>query len=475
MRRNTPPTARRIRRIAMPMLAMVALLFTSMAAPGAAVRAAVPSSSFYVESDPGDPIGSGRTGLATSDDSTFEVYLHSTFQTAVSVSGEIGFFLVYAYGPNGTELEAGQTYANAAYLNHAGPTQATLAPYWDGSGSCPVGEETVGAFTVHDVGYADGLFTRLSMSFRVDCGETTGSLHGELRYGSASPAYAAVLQDPTGSAPGVFAGIGVGMTSETTTFTLTNVGASALAVGAASTSGADPDDFLILDDECSGSSLASGEACTLGVRFKPSGAGNRSSVLSLPVGTAAGHRRIALTGTGLIPTTTTLDAPSVMVFGPFTVTGHVDPAPVLEGGYIPGLAFRVDGNLVGGAPIDFERRCGDATRPGTGHSLGRGDMGWLARLRGKLKRTHHGRSRSGDQYHPQFQSQPRSVDADGDADGSRREYGRGDLRRRHAHGARPDGWRGSREHPGRAWHDHADHYDQHVDGEPRVDGDVQRP
>lgn len=54
----------------------------------------------------------------------------------------------------------------------------------------------------------------------------------------------------------------------------------------------------------------------------------------------------------MIDTTTTIDAPSELVFGSVTVSGHVRPAPLQSGGFIPGIVFLVNGNLSGAAPLD---------------------------------------------------------------------------------------------------------------------------
>jgi Big-like domain-containing protein/flagellar hook capping protein FlgD len=59
--------------------------------------------------------------------------------------------------------------------------------------------------------------------------------------------------------------------------------------------------------------------------------------------------RVALAST---PTTTTLDVPAGTQYGPFTVTGHVRPAPGSVGGYIPSVSFYVDGSFASPAPLD---------------------------------------------------------------------------------------------------------------------------
>ena len=52
------------------------------------------------------------------------------------------------------------------------------------------------------------------------------------------------------------------------------------------------------------------------------------------------------------PTTTTLEVPANAVYGPFTIVGHVRPAPQPNQGYIPALGLLVNGVLNAAAPLD---------------------------------------------------------------------------------------------------------------------------
>ncbi len=313
-------------------------------------RAAVAaSSSFYFESDPGDGIAQGRTGLATADDSTFGSFDNGGSWPAIGVSGPLGWWVIYAIGPGGEQLESGRTYPING-LNQAGPSEATLDPGWSGESNCASFVKE-GTLTVHDVAYDGTNFARLSISFDVRCDGSTGRFVGELRFNTADPAYDAVLQSPTDRSVGAFGARAVGSTSGTRTITLTNAGAGSLGIGTAELSGSDSGDFVVVVDGCSGITVAVGGACSFDIRFEPSATGDRSATLSFPVGTVLGHRRIALSGKGVTPSTTTLDTIPALVFGPFTVTGNVSPAPSSVGGFIPALGFEVDGNLNGTAPI----------------------------------------------------------------------------------------------------------------------------
>ncbi len=315
-------------------------------------RAAVPASSFYFESDPGDRIAQGRTGLATSADSTFGSFDNGGSWPSIGVSGPLGWWVIYAIGPGGGQLESGKTYPING-LNQAGPAEATLDPGWSGESNCASFVKT-GTMTVHDVAYDGTNFARLSISFDVQCEGSPGRFVGELRFNTADPAYVAVLQTPTERSVGSFGARAVGSTSGTRTITLTNAGAGSLGIGVAALSGSDPGDFDAVADGCSGIILVVGGACSFDIRFQPSATGDRSATLSFAVGTVLGHRRIALSGKGLTPSTTTLDTIPALVFGPFTVTGRVSPVPPIIGGFIPALGFEVDGNLNSPAPLQAD-------------------------------------------------------------------------------------------------------------------------
>ncbi len=80
-----------------------------------------------------------------------------------------------------------------------------------------------------------------------------------------------------GSAP-------VGIKSTLDTVTVQNNGTAALAMGVVTLGGANPDQFKApaLADLCSGRRLAPTEACTVGVRFKPTSVGGQSATLLIP-------------------------------------------------------------------------------------------------------------------------------------------------------------------------------------------------
>jgi hypothetical protein len=309
---------------------------------GPPVRAATPASTYWFESDPGDPTARGRSGWATSVDSTFGSYDNGGIWTTIGISGPLGWLLVEAYGPGGAHLVPGTTYEHARFSGYAGPTEATLAVHWSGEGSCnPDGSD--GTLVVHDVAYEGSLFSRLSISFAFTCTGATGSYRGELRYQATEPTHIAVIQEPASKSPVDLGSIGVGGTSAPQGWTLRNVGSGSVAVGTAVLTGDHPGDFAITADTCSGTTLAEGATCDVGVRFAPTAPGTRSATLDVPVGTPLGHRRTTVQGFALTPTTTTIDVPAGIAFQPLTVTIHTRPAPDAPPGYIPAATLRIAG------------------------------------------------------------------------------------------------------------------------------------
>ena len=92
----------------------------------------------------------------------------------------------------------------------------------------------------------------------------------------------------------------VGTGSETQTVTVTNSGAETMQIVAVAPSGADPGDFPVRADGCTGAVVAQGATCTLGLAFAPSGAGPRSAVLRL-FDRSGGTFEVPLDGTGVAP------------------------------------------------------------------------------------------------------------------------------------------------------------------------------
>ena len=85
--------------------------------------------------------------------------------------------------------------------------------------------------------------------------------------------------------------------------TVTNIGGANLVLGTVSLAGANPADFVIAGDNCSGMTLpavpAPGSSCTLSVSFGPTLQGTRSASLTIPSNAAGSPSSVSLSGIGL--------------------------------------------------------------------------------------------------------------------------------------------------------------------------------
>ena len=136
-------------------------------------------------------------------------------------------------------------------------------------------------------------------------------------------------------------------------FTVTNTGTAPLIVGSAGITGANTGDFAATDDQCSGVTVAPGDACTISVTFTPAVVGPRSAALSVPDNAAGSPHTAALTGTGTRAASAVLltSSPNPSGFGdPLTLTAHVSSvAPVAPTGSV---TFSDGAAALGSAPVD---------------------------------------------------------------------------------------------------------------------------
>jgi hypothetical protein len=186
--------------------------------------------------------------------------------------GQLDFEL---YAPAGQKLHVG-TYTGVHDTMGYDPDYAGLRLVMGSS------METVnaGEVQIRDLGTdAAGKVTRLDLVFRVNPASPANSWFGSVRFGEAetpgrtlSARVTSWPMSPVG-APQVLA-----------TESLHNTGPAPLSVGAAAVTGADSADFTLAADSCSGRTLLPGQACPVVVGFTPTGPGQRSANLSLPVG-----------------------------------------------------------------------------------------------------------------------------------------------------------------------------------------------
>src|SRR5947209_1743058 len=102
----------------------------------------------------------------------------------------------------------------------------------------------------------------------------------------------------------------VGTTSLAQTATVTNTGTSSVFFNAETQGGANAVDFLDLNSQCVGVTIAPGASCALTLQFRPSATGTRTGTIALTDNAAGSPQIINLTGTGTStagPTPMTVD------------------------------------------------------------------------------------------------------------------------------------------------------------------------
>ena len=125
----------------------------------------------------------------------------------------------------------------------------------------------------------------------------------------------------------------VGSIGPTQTLTVTNVGDANLDISNVSKHGAFPGDFLVVDDNCEGQTVAPSGTCDVDLRFAPSGGGPRSASLRLTSNATNDPYDVPLSGVG--------DAPA-------PPSGFCRGLPVTVGGATPGddIILGTDGDDV---------------------------------------------------------------------------------------------------------------------------------
>ncbi len=91
----------------------------------------------------------------------------------------------------------------------------------------------------------------------------------------------------------------VGTTSDVLGARLANTGDQPVVIDTVTLAGASPSDFLVSEDPCTGTSVAPGNACTVGIRFRPSAIGVRHATLVISRG--GGTVPVVLRGNGTAP------------------------------------------------------------------------------------------------------------------------------------------------------------------------------
>ena len=98
-----------------------------------------------------------------------------------------------------------------------------------------------------------------------------------------------------------FASTVAGAAAPAQTVSLTNDGQPPLRVSGVSLGGANPGDFKVVGDGCTGAVLAAGASCPVTLAMSPLVAGARAAQVAFASNSAEGVARVALAGTGLAP------------------------------------------------------------------------------------------------------------------------------------------------------------------------------
>ena len=151
-----------------------------------------PKTTFYFASDPGDPIGNGTHGFATSDDAFFS--FESPPQVMLGVSGFGSPAFSGNWQLNFTSATPWQTIVPGAYLASGQPNAPTIGVTSD-SGNC---SSPTGQFIIRDIGFSFfGQINELGMDFIQKCPGAHGVLRGSIRFNSPTPV---VVNAPTATA-----------------------------------------------------------------------------------------------------------------------------------------------------------------------------------------------------------------------------------------------------------------------------------
>ena len=96
-----------------------------------------------------------------------------------------------------------------------------------------------------------------------------------------------------------FGSVRLGLATSGRIITVTSTGNAPLIVSSVSLGGANPDDFWLGNDGCSGVALAPGASCTVAVSFEPLRIGTRSATVTIVHNAGGGSTAVSLSGTGL--------------------------------------------------------------------------------------------------------------------------------------------------------------------------------
>jgi heat shock protein HslJ len=221
-------------------------------------------------SDPGDYIGGGGVRIYTPANGSITVS-GSTADLTVGVSGGTNgdsYSMEFA-APFGQSLGPGvYDRAQRAPFREAGRPGIDIGG--DGRGCNTIS----GRFEVKDLAVSsDGVLQRLWIVYEQHCEGGTSALFGEVRLGEPGPAGAG------GVAPAIVRWPTSDVGKAGTAVPATIVATGPMQLTGATLGGANPGDFAIRLDECSGKALVAGQSCQVWVRYVPTSAGTRLATL----------------------------------------------------------------------------------------------------------------------------------------------------------------------------------------------------
>ncbi|MDP9181178.1 MAG: choice-of-anchor D domain-containing protein, partial [Actinomycetota bacterium] len=158
-------------------------------------------------------------------------------------------------------------------------------------GNCP----TTALHVVDADVRANGTPDVLTATYVNDCGNGN-VISGSIQWHSTAQLVAASVSPGSIDVGGVL----VGEQGVAQVVTVTNTGTTALLPQTATLSGTNAAEFEITSDTCAGQSIAPAGTCSASVRLVPTGSHSRNATLAIPDNTAAGARRVTVTGTGQV-------------------------------------------------------------------------------------------------------------------------------------------------------------------------------
>jgi hypothetical protein len=165
--------------------------------------------------------------------------------------------------------------------------------YTNGGGYACGPTDMSGRVDIDQVTVRNGIIVQYALRFEAHCWsfgvELPGAVYGEVQYFADGPGVAPVSvtvpPQQTGTASPAMA------------VTIPNAGSAPMHVDAIVGSGPDAAMFTVTDDPCTGTVIAGGGECTVGVRFSPTSVGTRTATFGVVDRHAPAAARIALAGT----------------------------------------------------------------------------------------------------------------------------------------------------------------------------------